>query len=156
MMIIIIAVVTVLINVTSPTWPHQRNNTQQPTSTEDQQLNREPRWTHSGDYLPFASYTDSLLLVSIFSTALLPFPITLICTYKDSLLLFPITCLPFPITPIHNSVRPPLSSSALLTFVINWSDQHLNRCFFILRRAYIYQRTSSPSYKLERDTCSEK
>ena len=40
--------------------------------------------------------------------------------------LFSITRLPFPITPIRNSVRPPLSSSPLLTFVINWSDQHLN------------------------------
>ena len=59
--------------------------------------------------------------------------------------------IPFPITPIQNSVRPPLSSSPLLTFVINWSDQHLNRCFLISRRAYIFQRTSSPSYKLERD-----
>ena len=59
--------------------------------------------------------------------------------------------LPFPITPIRNSVRHPLSSSPLLTFVINWLDQHLNRCFLISRRAYIFQRTSSPSYKLERD-----
>ena len=66
--------------------------------------------------------------------------------------IFPVACLPFPITPICNSVRPPLSSSPLLTFVINWSDQHLNRCFLISRRAYIFQRTSSPSYKVERDT----
>ena len=65
--------------------------------------------------------------------------------------IFSIARLPFPITPILNSVRSPLSSSPLLTFVINWSDQHLNRCFLISRRAYIFQRTSSPSYKLERD-----
>ncbi len=64
--------------------------------------------------------------------------------------------LPFPITPIHNSVRPPLSSSPLLTFVINWSDQHLNRCFLISGRAYIFQRTTSTSYKLERDTWKTK
>ena len=67
--------------------------------------------------------------------------------------IFSIARLPFLITPIHNSVRPPLSSSPLLTFVINWSDQHLNR-FLISRRAYIFQRTSSPSYKLEQDTGS--
>ena len=60
--------------------------------------------------------------------------------------------LPFPITPICNSVRPPLSSSPLLTFVIKWSDQHLNHCFLISRWVYIHQRTSSPSDKLERDT----
>ena len=65
--------------------------------------------------------------------------------------IFSIARLPFPITPILNSVRPPLSSSPLLTFVINWSDQHLNRCFLISCRAYIFQRTSSPSYKMERD-----
>ena len=65
--------------------------------------------------------------------------------------IFSIARLPFPITPILNSVRPPLSPSLLLTFIINWSDQHLNRCFLISRRAYIFQRTSSPSYKLERD-----
>ena len=68
--------------------------------------------------------------------------------------IFSIARLPFPITPIRNSVRPPLSSSPLLTFVINWSDQHLSRCFLISLRAYIFQRTSSPSYKLERDTRS--
>ena len=37
-------------------------------------------WTtldHGGDYLPLASYTDSLLLFPIFSIALLPFPISL-------------------------------------------------------------------------------
>ena len=62
---------------------------------------------------------------------------------------FSIACLPFPITPIPNSVRPPLSSSPLLTFVINWSDRHLNRCFLISCRAYIFQRTSFPSYKFE-------
>ena len=39
----------------------------------------------------------------------------------------------------------------LLRFVINWSDQHLDRCFLISRWIYIFQRTSSPSYKLERD-----
>ena len=131
---------------------HQWNNTQRPTTTEDQRLNHETHWTHGGDYLPLASYRDSLVLFSIFSAALLPFPITLICTYKDSLLLFSIFSiarLPFPITPIRNSVRPPLSSSPLLTFVINWSDQHLDRYFLISRRVYIYQRTSSPSYKLE-------
>ena len=60
--------------------------------------------------------------------------------------------LPFPITPICNSVRPPLSSSPLLTFVINWSDQHLNHCFLISRRVYTHQWTSSPSYKLEWDS----
>ena len=65
--------------------------------------------------------------------------------------IFSIAHLPFPITPIRNSVHPPLSSSPLLTFVINWSDQHLNRCFLISHWAYIFQRTSSPSYKLERD-----
>ena len=134
---------------------HQWNNTQRPTSTEGQRLNPEPRWTHGGDYLPLASYRDSLLLFPIFSTAFVPFPITLIYTYKDFLLLFSIFSiarLPFPITPIHNSVRPPPSSSPLLTFVINWSDQHLDHCFLISRRVYIFQRTSSPSYKLERDT----
>ena len=68
------------------------------------------------------------------------------------LLIFSIAHFPFPITPIRNSVRPPLSSSRLLTFVINWSDQHLIRCFLISRQAYIFQRTSSPSYKLERDS----
>ena len=83
-----------------------------------------------GDYPCFTQF----LLLSIFSIARLPFPITSIC----------------------NSVRPPLSSSPLLTFVINWSDQHLNRCFLISRRAYIFQRTSSPSYKLERDNDSER
>ena len=65
--------------------------------------------------------------------------------------IFSIARLPFPIAPIRNSVRPPLSPSPLLTFVINRSDQHLNRCFLISRRACISQRTSSPSYKLERD-----
>ena len=65
--------------------------------------------------------------------------------------IFSIAHLPFPITPICNSVRPPLSSSPLLTFVINWSDQHLNRCFLISHQAYIFQRTSSPSYILKRD-----
>ena len=65
--------------------------------------------------------------------------------------IFPIARLPFPITLIHNSVHLPLSPSPLLIFVINWSDQHLDRCFLISRRVYIYQRTSSPSYKLERD-----
>ena len=65
--------------------------------------------------------------------------------------IFSIACLPFPITPVHNSVCSPLPSSPLLTFVINWSDQHLDHCFLISRRAYIFQRTSSPSYKLERD-----
>ena len=63
--------------------------------------------------------------------------------------IFSIARLPFPITPIRNSVCPPLSSSPLLTFVINLSDQHLNRCFLISRQAYIFQRTSSPSYNLE-------
>ena len=65
--------------------------------------------------------------------------------------IFSIVHLPFPITPIHNSVRPPFSSFPLLTFVINWSDQHLNRYFLISCRIYIHQRTSSPSYKLEQD-----
>ena len=64
--------------------PHQQNCAQQPTSTEEQQLNYEPHWTHGGDYLPLAPYRDSLLLFPIFSTALLPFPVTLICTYEDS------------------------------------------------------------------------
>jgi len=77
----------------------------------------------SGDYPRFTQF----LLLPMLSIAHLPFPITLIC----------------------NSARPPLSSSPLLTFVINWSDQHLNRCFLISRRAYIFQRTSSSSYKLE-------
>ena len=79
----------------------------------------------NGDYPRFTQF----LLLSIFSIALLPFPIT----------------------PIHNSVRPPLSSSPLLTFVINRSDQHLNCCFLISHRVHTFQRTSSPSYKLERD-----
>ena len=70
--------------------------------------------------------------------------------------IFSIARLPFPITPILNSVRPPLSPSPLLTFVINWSDQHLNRCFLISGRAYIFQRTTSTSYKLERDTWKTK
>ena len=73
---------------------------------------------------------------------------------KTPLLLFPIFSiarLPFPITPIHNSVRPPFSSFPLLTFVINGSNQHLNRYFLISCRVYIHQRTSSPSYKLEQD-----
>ena len=39
-----------------------------------------------------------------------------------------------------------------LGFVINWLDQHLNHCFLISHWVYIYQRTSSPSYKLERDS----
>ena len=39
-----------------------------------------------------------------------------------------------------------------LGFVINWSDQHLNRCFLISCQVYTHQRTSSPSYKLEWDT----
>ena len=65
--------------------------------------------------------------------------------------IFSIARLPFPITPIHDSVRPPLSSSPLLTFVINRSDQHLNCCFLISHRVHTFQRTSSPSYKLERD-----
>ena len=94
------------------------------------------------------------LLFPIFSSALLPLPITLICAYKDSLLLFSIfsmAFLPFPITPVHNSVHPPLSPSPLLKFVINWLGQHLDRCFLISCRVYIFQRTSSPSYKLERD-----
>ena len=87
------------------------------------------------------------------ATGLLPDPGGDYPRFTQFLLLsiFSITRLPFPITPIRNSVRPPLSSSPLLTFVINWSDQHLNRCFLISRRAYIFQRTSSPSYKLERD-----
>jgi len=65
--------------------------------------------------------------------------------------IFSIACLPFPITPVHNSVCSPLPSSHLLTFVINWSDQHLDHCFLISHRVYIYQRTSSPSYKLKQD-----
>ena len=87
------------------------------------------------------------------ATGLLPDPGGDYPRFTQFLLLsvFSITRLPFPITPICNSVHPPLSSSPLLTFVINWSDQHLNRCFLISRRAYIFQRTSSPSYKLERD-----
>ena len=71
------------------------------------------------------------------------------------MLLFPIFSIarfPFPITPIHNSVRPPLSSSPLLTFVINWSDQHLSHCFLITCWVYTHQRTSSPFDKLERGT----
>ena len=97
------------------------------------------------------------LLFPIFSSALLPLPITLICAYKDSLLLFSIfsmAFLPFPITPVHNSVHPPLSPSPLLKFVINWLGQHLDRCFLISCRVYIFQRTSSPSYKLEQDSWS--
>ena len=70
--------------------------------------------------------------------------------------IFSIARLPFPITPILNSVRPPLSPSPLLTFVINWSDQHLNCCFLISCWAYVFQRTSSPSYKLERNTDRER
>ena len=85
------------------------------------------------------------------ATELLPDPGGAYPRFTQFLLLsiFSIARLPFPITPIRNRVRPPLSPSPLLTFVINWSDQHLNRCFLISRRAYIFQRTSSPSYKLE-------
>ena len=94
-----------------------------------------------------------MLPFPIFSAALLPFPITLVCTYQDSLLLFPIfsiAFLPFPITPIRTSVRPP--PSPLLRFVINWLDHHFNHCcFLMLRRLCIYHRTSSPSCALERD-----
>ena len=85
------------------------------------------------------------------ATGLLPDPGGDYPRFTQFLLLsiFSIARLPFLITPIRNSVRPPLSSSPLLTFVINWLDQHLNRCFLISRRAYIFQITSSPSYKLE-------
>ena len=84
------------------------------------------------------------------ATGLLPDPGGDYRCFMQSLLLpiFSIARLLFPITPIRNSVRPPLSSSPLLTFVINW-DQHLNRCFLVSRQAYIFQRTSSPYYKLE-------
>jgi len=62
--------------------------------------------------------------------------------------IFSITCLPYPI--ILN--RPSSSSpSPLLRFLIKWSDQHLNHCFLISNWVSIYQRTSSPSYKLEWD-----
>ena len=71
-----------------------------------------------------------------------------------SFLFFAITFLPSTFTLTHNSIRPPLSSSPLLTFLINLSDQHLNRCLLISRQVYIFQRTSSPSYKLEQDTFS--
>ena len=53
------------------------NNARWPTTTEDQWLNYEPRLTHGGDYLPLASYKDSLLLIPIFSITLLPFPFSL-------------------------------------------------------------------------------
>ena len=44
------------------------------------------------------------------------YPLQMILT---SFLFFAITFLPFPFTLPHNSIRPPLSSSRLLTFVIN-------------------------------------
>jgi len=139
--IIIITVVTMLINGTTPNSPP---------------LPKINNWTmnHAG----LMVVTISLLLpietpCSYFLFFLVPFfPITLICTYKDSFAsifyLF-YSLFPFPITPICNSVHPPLSSSPLLTFVINWSDQHINHWFLISRWVYIYQTTSSPSYKLE-------
>ena len=37
-------------------------------------LNYEPHWIHGGDYPPLASYKDSLLLFPISSITLLPFP----------------------------------------------------------------------------------
>ena len=87
------------------------------------------------------------------ATGLLPDPGGDYPRFMQFLLLsiFSIARLPFPVTPIRNSVRPSLSSSPLLTFVINWSDQHLDHSFLISCRAYIFQRTSSPSYKLKRD-----
>jgi len=72
-------------------------------------------------------------------------------THFFLLSIFSITHLPFPITPVRNSVCPSLSPSPLLRFVINWLDQHLDHCFLISRRIYIFQRTSSPCYKLEQD-----
>ena len=63
--------------------------------------------------------------------------------------IFSIACLPFPIILNRPSFPSPPS---WLRFVINWSDQHLDRCFLISHWVYIYLRTSSPSYKLEQDT----
>ena len=116
-------------------------------------------WTHPVPALSRCPRSASLLLPfglgpsEYRATGLLPDPGGDYPRFTQFLPLsiFSIARLPFPITPILNSVRPPLSSSPLLTFVINWLDQHLNRCFLISRRAYIFQRTSSPSYKLERD-----
>jgi len=66
--------------------------------------------------------------------------------------IFSITCFPFPISLICNSVHPPLPHLPdWLRFVINWLAQHLNCCCLISRQVYIYQRTSSPSDKLEQD-----
>jgi len=62
--------------------------------------------------------------------------------------IFSISHLPFPITLNHPSSPSP---SSWLRFVINWLDQHLNHCFLISHRLYIYQRTSSSAHKLERD-----
>jgi len=54
----------------------------------------------------------------------------------------------FPIT-LNHPFSPSLSP--LLQILINRSDQHLDCCFLISCQVYIYQRTSSPSYRLERD-----
>ena len=85
------------------------------------------------------------------ATGLLPDPGGDYTCFMQFLLLsiFSIARLPFLLTPIRRSVRPPLSPSPLLTFVINWSDQHLNHCFLISCRVYVFQRTS---YELEQDT----
>ena len=63
--------------------------------------------------------------------------------------IYSIAHLPFPIT-LNRPSSP--SPSPLLRFVINWSDQHLDGCFLIPHWVYIFQRTSSPSYKWEWDT----
>ena len=114
-------------------------------------------WTHPVP-APFRCRRPALLLLPFGlgpserrATGLLPDPGGDYPCYTQFLLLsiFSIARLPFPITPICNSVRPPLSSSPLLTFVINSSDQHLNRCFLISHWVYTYQKTSSHSYKLK-------
>ena len=59
---------------------------------------------------------------------------------------FHITCFLFSATLIHSSHWPPLPHLPdWLKFVINWWDKHLNRCFLIAHRVYIYQRTASLS-----------
>ena len=67
-----------------------------------------------------------------------------------SFLSFLLPAFPFPSCNSH--WHPLLYLPGWLRFVINCSDQHLN-CFLISRQVYMYQRSSSPSYKLEWDRC---